>query len=276
MRESALLALNSDACAYVSRAALASQAVHATLLASGGSATSAASLSSSAAPATERARWPARVAATPEFASTGFGATPFEAVLADSAVKYFVVTPPKGLQRFAELRDLAQMRVAELFGTDSAQWRIGADWNARQPFLCCATPADLIAPLQSFAGSKLVSAAPIFVRRYNAAAHRFARGGAWFVCAVGSWVTAGYFEAGACHTVRSTALAQRDALARWLGQEALLANRPLTEVWLADAAQEGLTLSGANVHRIDAKPHELRDLQLLAALAARATDAVPA
>jgi hypothetical protein len=252
MRESALLALNAEACAFVARGAAVRDAVHTALPA-------------------DRARWPAQLTQAPGFAAAF--TTPFEAVLADSAVKYFVVTPPKGLQRFAELRDLAQMRVAELFGTDSAQWRIGADWNARRPFLCCATPAELLAPLQSYAGSKLVSAAPIFVRRYNAAAPRFARGGAWFVCCVGAWVTAGYFEAGACHTVRSTALPQRDVLARWLGQEALLANRPLAEVWLADAAQEGLALAGANVHRIDARPHEMRDLHLLAALAAQAVPA---
>ncbi len=217
-------------------------------------------------PLLERATWPAQA-----FARFGVRAAPFELVLADSAVKYYVVAPPQGLQRFAELRDLAALRLEELFGTASAAWRISADWNSRRSFLCCAVANDLLAPLEAFAGTRLLGAAPVFVRRFNAAAAALGRTPTWFVCCVGGWVTAAYFDAGACHCVRSTALPQPDALARWLGHEALLANRPLAQVHLVAADSQTLTIAGANVHRIAATPREMRELQLLAALAASPT-----
>ncbi len=248
MPDTALLALSLDACAYLPRGAPPLDAQRVALPA-------------------QRAVWPAQV-----FSELAAPTTAFDVVLADSAVKYFVVAPPQGLQRFSELRDLAQMRVAELFGSDSAQWRISGDWNASEPFLCCAVPNDLLAPLEAYAGNKLLSAAPIFVRRFNAAAGQMHRAPAWFVCCVGGWVSAAYFEGGACRSVRSTALTQHAALGRWLGQEALLANRPLTEVWLVqeppqDRQPQDLVIAGANVRRIAAKPHELRDLELLGQLA---------
>lgn len=274
MPEPALLALSLDACAYLPRDAAPRASRRVPLPA-------------------QRAAWPAQV-----FSEIAAPTTAFNVVLADSAVKYFVVAPPQGLQRFSELRNLAQMRAAELFGSDSAQWRISGDWNPSQPFLCCAVPNDLLAPLIAYVGTKLLSAAPIFVRRYNAAAAQLRGAPAWFVCRAGGWVSAGYFEGSACRSVRSTALAQPAALGRWLGQEALLANLPLTEVWLAqEQAQDGraqdrqpqdrhaqdqqpqdqqpqdLVIAGANVRRIATRRDELRDLELLGQLA---TSEVPA
>ncbi len=243
MREPALLALKLDACAYLAGGAPLDRAQVVALPA-------------------QRASWPAQA-----LHATGAAGAAFHAVLADSVVRYFVVTPPQGLQRFAELRDYAQMRVAELFGGDSALWRVSADWSASRPFLCCAAPADLLAPLEAYAGNKLASAAPIFVRRCNAAAGQMRRTPGWFVCCVGGWVSAAYFEGGACHAVRSTALAQHDSLGRWLGQEALLANRPLTDVWLVDPSEQQAAIAGANVHRIGAKANDMRDLALLEWLA---------
>ena len=260
MREAEILALSADACALRDATAHAAERV--------------------ALPA-DRANWPAAVfgpragepasaggaaTLTQAFTRFGAGAAPFDLLLADSAVKFFVVTPPQGLQRFTELHDLAALRLEELFGTDSAAWRISADWNSRQPFLCCAAANELLAPLEAFAGARLRSAAPNFVRRFNAAAASFGRKPAWFVCSVGGWVSAAYFDAGACHCVRSTALPQPEALARWLGHEALLANRPLGLVHLV-TDQEALTIPGANVQRVATSARDLRELQLLAALA---------
>ena len=189
---------------------------------------------------------------------------PLQVVLADSLVKYFTVQPPLGMQRFEELRELASLRFEELFSTPALRWRISGDWNTRRPFLCCAASAELIEAIEAAAGRWLMSVAPIFVRRFNDIARRIPRHSVWIACRTGAWVTAACFEGGACHGVRSTALAARDDLARWLAHEALLANRPLRELWLADTADAPLAIEGAVVHRIPASAQ--RDLRLMTVL----------
>ena len=241
MREGDLLAISTQACAFAPGGADPGLADRVAL------------------PAGSRTQLQAALAAL-----TGDRSLPLDVVLADSAVKFFAVQPPQGLQRFEELRELAALRFEELFGTDSALWRISADWSTRRPFLCCAAPAELIEALEAVRGRRPMTIAPIFVRRFNDAAREFPRQVLWFVCRDGGWVTAACFEGSTCHYVRSTSLAARDSLARWLGQEALLANRTLSDVWLADTADEASAIEGASVRQIDTAL--LRDMRLMGVL----------
>lgn len=191
------------------------------------------------------------------------GRGPLQVVLADSLVRFFAVQPPLGMQRFEELRELAALRFEELFGTQTLLWRISGDWSTRQPFLCCAAPAELMEAIEAAAGRRLMSVAPLFVRRFNQVSGRLPRHAFWFVCRSGGWVSAACFEGSACHSVRSTPLAARDELARWLAHEALLANRPLNELWLVDATESPLAIEDTAVHLPAAG---LRDMRLLAVL----------
>ena len=65
-------------------------------------------------------------------------------VFAPSVLRHWLQTPPAQVASLRELRDVAQARCTQLFGTvpstnnTPAQWTVSAQWHASQPFVCTA------------------------------------------------------------------------------------------------------------------------------------------
>lgn len=70
-------------------------------------------------------------------------------LVAPDLCRHFVLDPPEGLARFEELRQLAAVRAAQLFGGEPME--VAADWQLGGPFACAALPAALRAALQAAA-----------------------------------------------------------------------------------------------------------------------------
>jgi hypothetical protein len=60
-------------------------------------------------------------------------------VASDLAV-HWLQQVPDALQSFAELRQAAGVRCAQIFGGKSAEWHVAADWRADGDFICAGLP----------------------------------------------------------------------------------------------------------------------------------------
>lgn len=115
--------------------------------------------------------------ALPEAAAARLGALlkdcprlPARIVLCDNWVRRWMVTPPQNTSSLADCQAAAMARFQALFGEPLSGWHLAADWDARQPFLACATPRPLLAALQQVASERglvLLEVAPQFVVAWN-------------------------------------------------------------------------------------------------------------
>lgn len=104
--------------------------------------------------------------------------------VSDDWVRYWMVTPPKGLGSIQELRALAAGRFEQLFGAAAEAWHIEADWSATHPMLACALPRSLVHALTAVsqhAGCRLASVVPEAVRLMNRDAGALKDDG-WICC----------------------------------------------------------------------------------------------
>lgn len=78
-------------------------------------------------------------------------------VFAPSVLHHWLQTPPAQVASLRELRDVAQARCRQLFGTAPstsnapAHWSLSAQWHASQPFVCTAMPSAWTDALQAHA-----------------------------------------------------------------------------------------------------------------------------
>jgi len=189
------------------------------------------------------------------------GSAVLDVILSDEVVKFFVVDPPAGLTRFSDVEMVCGVRFEELFGFDSAEWRLSADWHARRRFMASAAPSTLLAALAE-SHKKVTHIEPAFVRSYNTLAS--SESPQWFVCRYPNWATAARFDGGVCQLVRSSMLDAEDSVLQWLEREALLANQPLERITMMSSAglERNAAVPRADVSAI-APP---RHMQLLSAL----------
>lgn len=108
----------------------------------------------------------------------------FQVSVSDDWVRYWLVTPPKGLSSIAELKALAVSRFESLFGTEASAWHVEADWHAHEPMLACALPRSLVSALTEVSrqnGCALGSVVPESVRLLNGEASSIGADG-WVCC----------------------------------------------------------------------------------------------
>jgi len=190
----------------------------------------------------------------------GAGTAQVEVIIADCMLKFFVVDPPAGLTRFSDLEATATVVFEDLFGLDTADWRLSADWDARRRFVASAAPRWLISALDETGKVRIVE--PAYVRACNA----LPRGEMpqWFVCRLPNSVTAANFEGGACQVVRSSMLLTDEPVVPWLEREALLANRPLNRATLMSSASSDRGTGPSTFEKqMIAPPHCLQALYAL-------------
>jgi hypothetical protein len=72
-------------------------------------------------------------------------------LVAPDLCKHFVHQAPAGVQSLAELRELAALRAAQLFGGLAGEWAVVADWRLAGPSVCAALPQTLLNSLQAAA-----------------------------------------------------------------------------------------------------------------------------
>ncbi|MFT3737036.1 MAG: hypothetical protein QM776_18830 [Rhodocyclaceae bacterium] len=104
--------------------------------------------------------------------------------ISDDWVRYWTVTPPKGLGSMLELRALAAGRFEQLFGAAAEAWHIEADWSANRPMLACALPRSLVVALNavsSHSGCRIASVVPEAIRLINRDASQLKEDG-WICC----------------------------------------------------------------------------------------------
>lgn len=107
---------------------------------------------------------------------------PASIVLSDAWVRRWMVTPPRNATSLADCQAAASARFQVLFGEPMTDWQLAADWDARQPFLACATPRKLLSALQQVAHDRslvLREIAPQFVVAWNSWRSNL-RAGTWF------------------------------------------------------------------------------------------------
>jgi hypothetical protein len=95
---------------------------------------------------------------------------PLSVVLADDLVRLWLVSPPEGSGRLADLQAAAALRFQRLFGEAAANWLVSAAWDARRPFLAAAMQRSLREALQQGAAGHrhpLVEIVPQFVAMFN-------------------------------------------------------------------------------------------------------------
>lgn len=68
--------------------------------------------------------------------------------------RHFVMEAAAGLRSLAELRELAALRAAQLFGGATEGWAVVADWRLDGPFACAALPQPLLQALRQAAGRR--------------------------------------------------------------------------------------------------------------------------
>jgi hypothetical protein len=54
-----------------------------------------------------------------------------------------MVSPASNTRRLQDCRDVAQSRFQDLYGEDTRDWKIEADWQSAHPFIACALPRPL-------------------------------------------------------------------------------------------------------------------------------------
>lgn len=188
--------------------------------------------------------------------------------LADTWVRYFMVTPPQNTGRFSDCGAACDMRFRTLYGEAPDGWLLQADWDARHPFLACALPRALLASQQQVALDHklaLVAVAPHFIAAWNRWRGRL-KPGAWFGVAQGGTLTLGAPQQRRLCAVRSApfpaeAWQDKAALPGHLRREALRLNLPppdtlhlCGQVGGFAPGQASLTLGGLTLERLDAVP----------------------
>lgn len=90
--------------------------------------------------------------------------------IADELVRYFIVTPPKNIDRLADMRAATAMRFQKLYDEKPDAWDIAGDWDTAHPFLACALPKVLLSSVRDVARQndlKIVCIQPDFALTYN-------------------------------------------------------------------------------------------------------------
>lgn len=185
-----------------------------------------------------------------------------DVVLEDALVRWWTVRPPRGLKDLAELRSLAGIRFAELFGEQPGDWRISGDWHALRQFLCCAVEsatADAILGAAESVGCRVSSIAPLFSRVVGDL--RKARQRAcWIFVSTGRSRVASAFVRGECSVVRAS-FRTTATDAQWLGQTRLACSvNPCPTYVVADTERVRVADdSGERLIRIESR----RDLRVI-------------
>lgn len=159
---------------------------------------------------------------------------PLRLVLADALVRQWMVTPPQNALHRSDCQAAAALRFQTLYGEALGDWRLTADWDARQPFLACALPGALLDALQGAAATRqlpVLEIAPQFVvawsRWRGAIAPR-----AWFGLVGADTLTLAVPRGVRLQTLRAAVLPEAAwhdpaALTRHLTREALRLDAPL-------------------------------------------------
>lgn len=127
-----------------------------------------------------------------------------EVVLADELARYWVMSAPSGLSSLEALREVARARCSQLFGPESDDWVIHADWQVSAPLLCVAVPGWLIAALSRVFGAR-VQVRTVLGVLLGAAAHRLPSEG--WACIIGPrQVVLLRTQDGTTHAVRTVAV----------------------------------------------------------------------
>jgi hypothetical protein len=153
---------------------------------------------------------------------------PASFVLADELARLWQVTPPAQAARMADLEAAAALRFHGLYGEAAANWKIVADWDARQPFFAAAMPQPLLAMLEQAAaehGLAVVEVQPHFVTAWNRWQGAL-KAGAWFGQVHDNLLTLAVLDGKRLNAIRALPV-PRGADQYWLVQtlkrEALLA-----------------------------------------------------
>jgi hypothetical protein len=103
-------------------------------------------------------------------AQTEISSGDLHVTVADDLARYWMVTPPAGVNSLTELRSLAESRFESLFGDNPQHWHIEADWRAQSGVFSCALPASFVSALRAGAaqhGCTLKSVQPLSIRIIN-------------------------------------------------------------------------------------------------------------
>jgi hypothetical protein len=142
---------------------------------------------------------------------------PVSVVVADDLTRLWRVTPPTGVTRQSDLEAAAEMRFQTLYGDPLMDWKMSADWDAREPFFAAAVPGWLLAALEEEGRRKKVAwiqIVPQFLAAWNTWRGRLAPG-AWFANVHDNLMTLGVVQGKQLVAVRSTALPP-DVDSSWL------------------------------------------------------------
>jgi hypothetical protein len=195
------------------------------------------------------------------FATTDCARLPVTIVLADDLVRLWLVTPPQGTKRLADIEAAAALRFQSLYGETLSDWTVMADWNARSAFFAAAIPRSLVDVLQQQAREHkftLVEIAPQFIVTWNRW-HSALKPGAWLAQVHDNLLTLGIVDAQNLCAVRSIPLSSETDFA-WLQmhltREAMLLNLPKpTQLQVCGAMAENWSkkdvLSGIKCSRLD-------------------------
>lgn len=127
-------------------------------------------------------------------------------IVADDCARLFMVTPPRNTTRLQDCRAAVDMRFRSLYGENSNDWQLSADWDVRTPFLACALPRTLLDAVQQAARKHhltLIEIVPHFIAAWN---HWSAslKAEAWFAVNCGGTLTLAAIEDRRLHAIRST------------------------------------------------------------------------
>lgn len=154
---------------------------------------------------------------------------PVSVVVADDLTRLWRVTPPTGASRHSDLEAAAKMRFQTLYGEPLMDWKMAADWDAREPFFAAAVPGWLLAALEEEGLRKKVAwiqIVPQFLAAWNTWRGRLAPG-AWFANVHDDLLTLGVVQGRHLVAVRNTVLppsVDRAWLSDFLQRQSLLLN----------------------------------------------------
>lgn len=120
-------------------------------------------------------------------------------VLSDRLVRYLVVPPVHGLRNADELHQAAIARHAQVFGDDTAHWRVTTDMEiSSERHLSCAVELQILESLtQAFmgVGIRIRTIQPAFVAIQRMLHKSVKSLPVWIVAVTGSSITTGYKDA---------------------------------------------------------------------------------